>query len=275
MLDPEDFPRIRDYVIQILPEILRQEPEVAATIEGILAQHFPRRDEFARLLDELKQHREETDRNFRQVDQRFEQVDQRFNQVDQRFDQVEQTQLGMKQDITELQHGQGMLLEQGNRLEQTQLGMKRDIAKLQHGQEMLIEQGDKQEKWLRLVIGQLGNEKGQNLEDMFAAALQYGLKNPDITPEKIRLRQSLVDTEGRVFKRGFATEVDLIAENATLTVFEVKAGAKVSDVGIFALKVELVALQNPQKVVKGVFISLAATAEVRQQCAEYGLELVD
>ncbi len=59
VLDEKDLVQIRNYVIRILPELLREEPEIATTIEGILAQQFPRRDEFARLLDELTLLREE------------------------------------------------------------------------------------------------------------------------------------------------------------------------------------------------------------------------
>ncbi len=261
MIEEKDFPKIRDYVIKILPEILRQEPEIVTTIEGILAEQFPRRDEFARMLDELTQHRQETHQSFEQIDQRFEQVDQRFEQVDQRFEQVDQRFEQVDQRFDDMH--------------QTQLGMKRDIAKIQHGQERLIEKIDGQEKWLKLVIGDLRNEKGQTLEDLVAAALRYGLKNPDINPENIRLRQKLVDTEGQVFKPGFSTEIDLIAEDGTLTVFEVKASAKPGDVYLFSMKVELVAVQNPDKQALGVFISLEAGEEVKQQCAEYGLALVD
>lgn len=134
---------------------------------------------------------------------------------------------------------------------------------------------EKQERWLRFVTGNLRDEKGKTLEDMFATALRYSLKNPDITPENIRLRQKLVDEEGGVFKAGFETEVDLIAEDGRLTVFEVRATAELSDVDFLALRTELVAAQNPDKSVRGVFISLAAPPAVHQRCAHYGLELVD
>ncbi len=226
MLDEKDLKQVRDYVIRILPELLRKEPEIATTIEGMLAEMFPRRDEFARLLDEVREHRVETR-------QRFE------------------------------------------RVEHSQLEIRRGIAQVQHGQDILLKRIDGQEAWLRFVTGTLRSEKGQTYEDLVAVALRYGLKNPDISPEKIRLRQKLVDADGRAFKPGFTTEVDLIAEDGKLIVFEVKATAKASEVGIFALKVELVAAQNPDKAVRGVFITLAASPEVRQSCAEYGLDLVD
>lgn len=261
-LDKQELKQVREYVIRILPELLREDAEIATTIEGILAQHFPRRDEFARLLDELRLLREEMERRFEQVEQRLdlqrEEMERRFEQVEQRLD-LQREEMEQRFD---LQH-------------QEMLELRRDVAQLQHGQEIILKRMDGQEAWLRLVIGDLRAEKGKSLEDMFAAALRYGLKNPDITPETLQLRQKLVDTEGRAFKPGFETEVDLIAENGRLTVFEVKATAKPGDVGIFALKVELVAAQNPDKQVEGVFISLAAPAEVRRRCSEYGLTLVD
>jgi hypothetical protein len=152
--------------------------------------------------------------------------------------------------------------------------MKRDIVKLQQGQETILNRMDGQENWIRFTIGDLRAEKGKTLEDMFAAALQYGLKNPELTAEKIRLRQRLVDTEGRVFPAGFKTEVDLIAEDGKLTVFEVKSTTRESDVDFFALKVELVAAHNPDKQVHGVFICLAAPEGIRRRCAEHNLEWV-
>jgi hypothetical protein len=335
MLEEKDLAEVRAYVIRILPQLLQQEPEVAATIEGILAQHFPRRDEFARLLDELTQTRvevkqgfeqvdrrfeqvdqrfeqveqtqqslrqemnqrfeqvdqrfeqvdqrfeqvdqrfEQVDQRFEQVDQRFEQVDQRFEQVDQRFEQVDQRFEQMDQRFGQVDQRFGQVDQRFEQMHETQLSMKQDIVQLRHGQETLLRRYDGQEKWMRLAVGQLSQEKGHDLEDIFAAALQYGLKNPDIQPEHIRLRQPLVDPDGQVFWPGYKSEVDLIAQDDQLTVFEVKATAKPGDVEIFARKVRLLASQHPEKQVRGVFISLAAPPEVRQRCEEFGLQLLD
>ncbi len=266
MLDERELSQIRDYVIRILPELLRKEPEIAATIEGMLAQRFPRRDEFARLLDELRLLREDMQQRFvlqrEEMDQRFallrEEMDRRFEQVDRNFTLLREE---MDRRLV-LQH-------------QEILKVRRDVAQLRHGQEMVLKQMKGQEAWLRLVIGELRVEKGCTLEDLFAEALRYGLENPDLRPESLRLRQVLRDPEGRVFKPGFATEVDLIAEDDMLTVFEVKATAEVDDVDLLAMKVELMALQNPDKEVQGIFITLVASEDVRRRCAELGLVLAD
>lgn len=89
MLTPELLEEIEAYILKRLPQVLARDPQFATLIEGMLAEKFPRRDEFARLLDELQEHRRETQQQFRLVDQRFEQVDRRFEQVDQRFERLE------------------------------------------------------------------------------------------------------------------------------------------------------------------------------------------
>ena len=69
LLDKEQLDQIEDHITEILPDLLRRNPQIATTIEGILAQHFPRRDEFARLLDEFTGFRQETGARFDRVDQ--------------------------------------------------------------------------------------------------------------------------------------------------------------------------------------------------------------
>lgn len=286
MLDQMELTQVRDYVIKVLPDLLRNEPEIATTIEGILAQQFPRRDEFARLLERLEaQDRwtttsiqdlradmtegfDQVDRRFEQVDQRFDQVDQRFDQVGQRFDQVDQR---FEQVDRRFEQVDGRL----GKMDQTMLSMRRDIVKLDHGQQTIINRMDAQERWLRFTIGQLHAEKGETMEDLFAAALRYGLKDPDISPEQINLRQKLVDSKGLVFKRKFETEVDIIARDGQLIIFEVKAGAKPSDVDTFALKVELLAANNSDKQVEGVLVALGASKAVQERCQKLGITLID
>jgi len=197
---------------------------------------------------------EQVDQRFEQVDQRFEQVDQRFEQVDQHFEQVDQ---------------------RFDEVHQEQLGMKRDIVQLRHGQELIIKKIDGQEKWLRFVTGQMRNEKGQTLEDLFAEALRYGLKNPDLKAENICLRQILDDSDHAVFPSGFTSEVDLIIENGKISVLEIKATAKPSEVDLFALKIQVIAAQNPDKQVEGIFVSLAASDKVCSRCAKHGIRLID
>ena len=172
------------------------------------------------------------------LDQFLEETNQRFEQVDQRFEQVDQRFEQVDQRLTT---------------------MNKHFEDLQD--------------WVELVLGRMQVRSGRNLEDVVAGALRLALKRPDIRAESIRLRQKIVDAEGIVFPRGRQKEVDLIASDGEYLVFEVKSAAEVDDVDNFAEKVELLRLQNPDKQVHGVFITLAAEPDVKQRCKELGIEL--
>ena len=172
------------------------------------------------------------------LDQFREETNQRFEQVDQRFEQVDQRFEQVDQRLTT---------------------MNKHFEDLQY--------------WVELVLGRMQVRSGRNLEDVVAGALRLALKRPDIRAESIRLRQKIVDAEGIVFPRGRQKEVDLIASDGEYLVFEVKSAAEVDDVDNFAEKVELLRLQNPDKQVHGVFITLAAEPDVKQRCKELGIEL--
>ncbi len=286
MLTETDFSQIQEYFLKQLPHWLRHSPEIVATIESVVAQHFPRRDDFARLLEEMKMlrqevswrlelqsqeihdHRQEMEQRLevlrKEMEQRInllrEDMEKRFEQMDKRFEQVDKRFEGVDQQLAELRSDN--------------LQIKRKIVKLQAGQENILKQLSGQEAWLKMTIGSLHNDKGETLEDMFAAGLRYGLKDDEITPETIRLREPLVDHDGVVFEKGYETEVDLVAHNGTLIVFEVKATAKTGEVDFFAWKVKLLRIQNPTLKVRGVFICLGARAAVKQRCPEMGVELL-
>jgi hypothetical protein len=81
---------IEELILDRLPGILERDPRFVTFIEGIVAEKFPRRDEFARLLDEVQRHRAETAEQSKQVEQRVERVEQRVERVEQRVERVEQ-----------------------------------------------------------------------------------------------------------------------------------------------------------------------------------------
>jgi hypothetical protein len=369
MIKQQDLNQVKEYMVDILPQLLREKPEILTgilpqllreepailtSIEGIIAQQFPPREEFVRLLEAVKlQHEDsnqrlglleqnfellhryfegvdkrfeamdrridllheemkhrftEVDKRFEQVDKRFEQVDKRFDamdrridllheemnhrfdEVDKRFEQVDKRFDAMDRRIDLLHEEMNRRFEQVDkrfdllqeemnlRFEQVhreQLDLKRRIIKVESSVDKVLDKMEKFDAWLKVISGDKGTEKGQTLEDLFALALQYGLNNPDIKPETIQLRQDLFDPKGQVFlRKGYATEIDLIAENGKMTVFEIKASADKDDVDLFAMKVQLVQLQNPKQAINGVFISPGMADAVAQRCTESGLEFL-
>ena len=59
-LTTEQLEQAKRYILKSLPQVLEQAPEFVTFVEGVVAEKFPRRDEFARLLDQVEAHRQET-----------------------------------------------------------------------------------------------------------------------------------------------------------------------------------------------------------------------
>ncbi|MFQ5616025.1 MAG: hypothetical protein ACE5GO_06160 [Anaerolineales bacterium] len=318
MLEQEDFEDIHQYMIRVLPRLLRETPEVVYTIEGIIAEHFPRRDEFARLLDEFTSFRwemldrfDESDKRFDESDRRFDsfrqetrgrfdevdkrfdesdkrfdsfrqetrgrfdEVDKRFGEVDKRFDEVDKRFDEVDDRFDKVDDRFDKVDEEMAGLKQTTLHNRREIAKVIHGQERLIRRMDAQEAWLRYVTGTMQTKKGHSMEDMVAKALRYGLKNPDIKPENIRLRQKLRGTKNDGMLSRAEAEIDLILENGRMVIVEVKTYADTGDAVKLDILVRLLRNQNPDKHVEGMLICLSAEEGLRQYCERNGIILVD
>jgi len=334
MLAEPDFAQMQEYILKKLPELLRQNPEIATTIEGMIAHQFPRRDEFARLLEEVthlwqevKLLREDSNHRFEQIDKRFEQIDKRFEQIDKRFEQIDKRFDLLHQEVNQLRDEMDrrfelvqkemdrrfelieekmdrrfelieekmdrrfellqkemdrrfevLQKEMDRRFEEEKrerLDMKRRLIKVESMMTRMDEKITQFDAWLKVVTGNVGDKKGQDAEQLFALGLSYGLKRTDIKPQTIQLRQMFMDDDGIVFpKKGKYIEVDILAENGQLSVFEVKITAVETDVVTFARKVQLVQHQNPEKPVSGIFISPNAGEEIKQCCAEYDLAFI-
>ena len=88
-LTTEQLEQAKRYILNSLPQILEQSPEFVVFVEGVVAEKFPRRDEFARLLDQVEAHRRETQQFQRETGERFDKMDDRFDKVDERLDKMD------------------------------------------------------------------------------------------------------------------------------------------------------------------------------------------
>lgn len=80
---------IKRYILKELPKVLAQDPDFATLVEGIVAEKFPRRDEFARLLEQMEQQRRENAQQFTQITTQLTRVES----VEQTHHQETQTQI--------------------------------------------------------------------------------------------------------------------------------------------------------------------------------------
>ena len=99
-LTTEQLEQAKRYILKSLPQVLEQSPEFVTFVEGVVAEKFPRRDEFARLLEQVEAHRRETRQYKKETDERFDRIDDRFEahrretrqykkETDERFDRMD------------------------------------------------------------------------------------------------------------------------------------------------------------------------------------------
>ena len=128
--------------------------------------------------------------------------------------------------------------------------------------------------WVEMIVGRFQTRSGRKLEDVVAGTMRLALGRDDIVSENVRLRQPLEDEDGLIGPSGRRYEVDILVDNSTLLMFEVKSVCEVEDVDRFADKVGLMRTLHSDKTVDGVIVTMAPLDEVETRCVEWGIKLV-
>lgn len=223
-----------------LPALIKRHPELEPRVYTAFIETFATKKEVAAVLAELHAFRGEFGQFRTEVNERFEKIDERFEKIDERFEQMSQQIADVNQQIAY---------------------MSQQIART--------------DAKVDLTVGGFQRRAGRKLENMVAEVLRFGLKRQDVSADNVRLRQKLADVEGVVGPAGRTYEVDILVDNSSLVVFEVKSAAcKVEEIDRFADKVALVRRQHPDKAVEGALISLEPADTVKARCAEWGIQIV-
>ena len=272
MLTQDELKQIKDYIFEKLPQVLETDAHFAVLIEGMLAEKFPRRDEFNRLLDELTQLRLDQNAKFEQVDRRFEQVDanienlrreqnEKFQQVDNQFEQVDRRFEQVDEKIENLRREQNEKFQQVDRRFDL---LTEDVHRL----------SDRVDAGL-MAVGNLQSRVGRNLEDLAAGTLRYALNRRDISPENVELRKSFVDHHGQIGPAGRDYEIDIFIDNSSVIVFEVKSNCDSQQLLHFNDKAEFIRKQDyPDKPCEKVLITLEKNSYLQNKYQELGIVLV-
>jgi hypothetical protein len=266
MADAELIEQLR----RVLPQLLREHPEVRYELWGLMLEAFPSRQELLAFLEELRALREESNRRFEglqhEIAQRFEAVDQRFETllremtqrfeaVDRRFEAVDQRFETLLREMTQRfeavdrrfeavdQRFETLRREVNQRFEAVD---RRFEAVDQRFETLLREMNQRFEaadrrfegifaelREQRLHLSALGGRVGRGLEFLVKGIVE------EFAGESFPLadRLVLVDTEGEVFGvPGAEVEFDLYAHNGRAYLVEVKSHLKTDDVLKFQRK---------------------------------------
>jgi hypothetical protein len=251
-----------------LPEMIERDPDLERRAFRAFLRVFTTKEETAAILAEMREFRGEfrrfsakTDQRFEQIDQRFEQIDRRFEQIDRRFEEIdrrfEQIDRRFEEIDRRFEHVDQRFEEVDRRLE----GLQQEMSDLRD--------------WVEGVVGGLQRRSGRRLEDVVAGALRVALRRPDIKPDQLRLRQRMVDEKGVVGLPGQRRfEIDILAQDGQISVFEVKSYCEWEDIDRLHEKVAFVQALNPGVKVEGIMIAMSIGDEVRERCQELGITLV-
>ena len=240
-----------------LPALLKRHPEMELRIYTAFMQTFATKQEVAAVLSELREFRGEFDTfrsemvTFRgEFDVFRKENDERFEKVDERFEKVEGELREFRSEFDTFRS------EVNDRFEQTDQRFS-DLR-----------------DWVEMIVGRFQTRSGRKLEDVVAGTMRLVLGRDDISSENVRLRQPLEDVNGLIGPAGRRYEVDILADNSTLLMFEVKSVCEVEDVDRFADKVALMRTLHPDKTVDGAIVTMAPLNKVEVRCVEWGIALV-
>jgi hypothetical protein len=245
MADAELIEQLR----RVLPQLLREHPEVRYELWGLMLEAFPSRQELLAFLEELRALREESNRRFEglqhEIAQRFEAVDQRFEtllrEMNQRFEAVDQRFETLLREMNQRfeavdQRFETLLREMNQRFEAVDQRFETSLREMNQR----FEAADRRFEGIfaelreqRLHLSALGGRVGRGLEFLVKGIVE------EFAGESFPLadRLVLVDTEGEVFGvPGAEVEFDLYAHNGRAYLVEVKSHLKTDDVLKFQRK---------------------------------------
>jgi len=225
-----------DLIRQKLPTALRNHSAFRFEIMDIIADVFATKDNFERLLEEIKELKEDGNRQFEEICQRFEKVDQRFEKMDQRFERVDQ------------------------RFEMDQRFEKMD----QRFDEMARNQRE-----IQLTVSALGGRVGHGLEEIIKQTVEEFSGQTFKKIEHLWLR----DAEGELYGVPADVEYDLYLEDTVNYVVEVKSHTKLGDVLNFHRK-SAFAEKCLEKKIQPIIISVSVTETAKKKCKELGIDLI-
>jgi hypothetical protein len=241
MADAELIEQLR----RVLPQLLREHPEVRYELWGLMLEAFPSRQELLAFLEELRALREESNRRFEglqhEIAQRFEAVDQRFETllremtqrfeaVDRRFEAVDQRFETLLREMNQRFEAVDRRFEVVDQRFETSL---REMNQRFEAADRRFEGIFAELREQRLHLSALGGRVGRGLEFLVKGIVE------EFAGESFPLadRLVLVDTEGEVFGvPGAEVEFDLYAHNGRAYLVEVKSHLKTDDVLKFQRK---------------------------------------
>jgi hypothetical protein len=257
--------QIREIMVKELPDILENTPEIHQFFVNQSRRHFADKtrtdDRFDRLLDEMRQEREEQKRKWDdlQVTQRQEREEQKRKwddlQVSQRQEREEQKRKWDDLQVTQRQERE----EQKRKWDDLQVSLQKEREeqkkKWEANQQVITEMLTDIRALSRkhdTTIGSLGARWGLHTEQSFRNALK-GILEEFAGVQVLNVTE--YDDAGIVFGKPDQIELDIIIKNGVLIIAEIKSSISKSEMYTFEKKVRFYEERHQRKVTEIIVIS--------------------
>jgi hypothetical protein len=231
--------QVKQIIMQELPAIMQQDPEIQRFILQLSREHFANKAEtesrFDRLLDELRRDREEQTRKWEEDRHRWEEQNQKWEEHNRKWEE----------------HNRKWETNQA-----TIESMLKEIHALSHKHDS--------------TIGALGARWGLHTEQSFRNALE-GILQDSFDVEVINITE--YDEEGEVFGRPDQVELDLIIQNGILILCEIKSSMSKADMYIFERKVRFYEKKHQRQASRTIVISPMVDKPAMAVAKRLGIEV--
>ncbi len=283
---PLERDQIRELLIQELPALLERDPEVQRLILQLAQKYFAGRSEtdnrFDRILEELRQSREEQARLWAEQAQRWAEQAQRWEEQDRRWEENQREIREMLRRLGEMDQRHAEIdrkweeqtrrweeqarlwAEQAQRWEEQDRRWEenqREIRELMRRQAALDRKFDS-------TIGALGARWGLYSEQSFRDALR-GILTGFFNLEVINVNE--FDETGEVFGRPEQIELDVIIKNGLLLICEIKSSMSKADMYLFERKARWYERRHERKADQLIVISPMVDVPARKVAERFGI----
>ena len=242
--------QIKQILMRELPVIIHQDPEVRRLILELSRQYFADRAEtenrFDRILEEMRQEREENSRKWEEQNRKWEEQNLRWEEQNRRWEANQQELRAMRE-------------EQNRRWEENQKIIQQMLDEIH----ALNRKHD-------TTIGALGARLGLYTEQSFRNALR------SILEESFGVRVINVveyDDAGEVFGRPDQIELDLVIKDSVFIICEISSSMSKADMYTFERKARFYEKRHERKADRLMVISPMVSPQAQVVAQKLGIEI--
>ncbi|MHA1698293.1 MAG: hypothetical protein ACTSWN_05585 [Promethearchaeota archaeon] len=258
----------KEELLRILPQLIREDDTIKGAIITALSGVVATREDIRDLIETLDRRFEaaakEREAMRKQADKRFAAMQE---QMDKRFEVAAQE----RKAILEEMHKR--FEEAAKEREAIREQIDKRFEEAAKEREAIREQMNKKLDILDLSIRRMETKEGRLLESTILKLMAETLKMENIDPNKITKKQ-ITDRDGKVFLKGYSTDVDVIVQDGNTYILEIKASADNNYVEHFYQIGRLYELVENRKVTMKILVALRATERAFVSASKLGIHII-